>query len=165
MRRKDREITDVGRIERIIASARYMHLGMFDGEFPYVVPLHYGYQIENGKLAFYIHCAKEGHKLECLKANRNVFVEIDRGESLVTADTPCGYGAEYESVMCRGKAVIVEDIKEKCNALSALMKTQTGAEYEIDDKMANAVNVIRIDVESYTAKARCLSSARRDGKP
>lgn len=33
MRRKDREITDIDKIETIIASARYMHLGMFDGEF------------------------------------------------------------------------------------------------------------------------------------
>ena len=38
MRRKDREITDIDKIETIIASARYMHLGMFDGEFPYIVP-------------------------------------------------------------------------------------------------------------------------------
>ena len=49
MRRKDREITDIDKIETIIASARYMHLGMFDGEFPYIVPLHYGYQMEKGK--------------------------------------------------------------------------------------------------------------------
>ena len=46
MRRKDREITDIDKIETIIASARYMHLGMFDGEFPYIVPLHYGYQAD-----------------------------------------------------------------------------------------------------------------------
>ena len=74
MRRKDREITDIDKIETIIASARYMHLGMFDGEFPYIVPLHYGYQMEKGKLTFYVHCAKKGHKLECLKENRTVFV-------------------------------------------------------------------------------------------
>ena len=140
MRRKDREITDIDKIETIIASARYMHLGMFDGEFPYIVPLHYGYQMEKGKLTFYVHCAKEGHKLECLKENRNVFI-------------PCKYGAEYESVMCRGKAMIIEDIKEKCKALGVLMKVQTGEEHEIDDKMASAVNVVKIDVESYTAKA------------
>ena len=153
MRRKDREITDIDKIETIIASARYMHLGMFDGKFPYIVPLHYGYQMEKGKLTFYVHCAKEGHKLECLKENRHVFVEIDRGESLITADIPCKYGAEYESVMCRGKAMIIEDIKEKCKALAVLMKVQTGEEHEINDKMASAVNVVKIDVESYTAKA------------
>ena len=54
MRRKDREITDIDKIEAIIASARYMHLGMFDDEFPYIVPLHYGYQMEKGKLTFYV---------------------------------------------------------------------------------------------------------------
>lgn len=153
MRRKDREITDIGKIESIIANARYMHLGMFDEEFPYVVPLHYGYQMENGKLTFYIHCAKDGHKLDCLRKNNNVFAEIDRGESLVTADIPCGYGEEYESVMCRGKATIIETPSEKCKALMSLMKVQTGEGHKISEKMADAVTVIRIDVKSYTAKA------------
>ena len=154
MRRKDREITDISRIEEIIAGARYMHLGMFDGEYPYVVPLHYGYKMENGRLTFYMHCAKEGHKLDCLKANNNVFVEIDRGESLVSAGQPCAYGAKYESVMCRGKAIILDDGAEKTEALRILMKTQTGQDFEIDETMAASVNVIRVDVGSYTAKAR-----------
>ena len=153
MRRKDREITDGKKIEEIIAKARYMHLGMLDGHVPYVVPLHYGYRMEAGRLIFYMHCAKEGHKLDCLKANSHVFVEIDRGESLITADNPCAYGARYESVMCRGTAVIVEDTEEKMEALKILMNTQTGEEHEINEKMAAAVNVIRVDAESYTAKA------------
>ena len=55
--------------------------------------------------------------------------------------------------MCRGKAMIIKDIQEKCKALGVLMKVQTGKEHEIDDKMASAVNVVKIDVESYTAKA------------
>lgn len=154
MRRTDRQIVDTDKIESIIANARYMHLGMFDGEFPYVVPLHYGYQMEAGKLTFYVHSAREGHKLECLRKNSRVFVEIDRGESLVAADIPCRYGAVYESVMCRGKAAIVETPAEKCRALSLLMKVQTGQEHAISEKMADAVTVIRIDIESYTAKRR-----------
>lgn len=154
MRRKDREIRDISKIESIIANARYMHLGMFDKEFPYVVPLHYGYQMEDGKLTFYVHSAMEGHKLECLQKNNHVFVEIDRGESLVTADIPCGYGAAYESVMCRGKATIIENPVEKCKALAILMKVQTGKEHVISEKMTDAVAVIRIDIESCTAKVR-----------
>ena len=153
MRRKDREITDVNKIEEIIAGARFMHLGMFDVDYPYVVPLHYGYKMDDGRLTFYMHCAKEGHKLDCLRANNNVFVEIDRGESLIYASQPCSFGAEYESVMCRGKAAILDDGAEKTEALINLMKIQTGQDYEINEKMAAAVNVIRVDVESYTAKA------------
>ena len=51
MRRKDREILDLDKIESIIAGARYMHLGMFDENYPYVVPLHYGYEMKDGKFA------------------------------------------------------------------------------------------------------------------
>ncbi len=153
MRRKDREITDVKKIEEIIANSRYMHLGMFDGEYPYVVPLHYGYKMEDGKLTFYMHSAREGHKLDCLKENGNVFVEIDRGESLITSEQPCSFGAEYESVMCRGRAKILENGAEKTAALINLMKTQTGQDFQINEKMAAAVTVIKVDVEYYTAKA------------
>ena len=49
--------------------------------------------------------------------------------------------------------MIIEDIKEKCKALGVLMKVQTNEEHEFDDKMASAVNVVKIDIESYTAKA------------
>lgn len=153
MRRKEREITDVKKIEEILAGARYMHLGLFDGEYPYVVPLHYGYKMKDGKLTFYMHCAKEGHKIDCLRSNNHVFVEIDRGEALIYADKPCAFGAEYESVMCRGKAMILDEGAEKREALINLMKIQTGQDYEIDEKMAAAVNVIKVGVESYTAKA------------
>ncbi len=154
MRRHDREITDIGEIEKIVAEARYMHLGMLDGDYPYVVPLHYGYCIQDGKLQLFAHSAKEGHKLDCLRENDKVFVEIDRGESLVAADIPCGYGAMYESVMGRGRAVILEEPTEKAAALELLMQTQTGEKHEISAKMAEAVAVIRIDVDSFTAKAR-----------
>ena len=154
MRRKDREITDIHKIEKILASAKYLHLGIFDDEYPYIVPLHYGYVIKDEALTFYVHCAKEGHKLDCIRKNNNVFLEIDCWEKLIVADSPCQYGAEYASVMCRGKATILRDAKEKCEALHILMKTQTGEAYEINKKMADAVNVIRIKVDSYTAKAR-----------
>ncbi len=154
MRRKDREITDIHKIEEILTSARYLHLGVFDGEYPYIVPLHYGYVMENEKLTFYIHSAKEGHKLDCIRKNNRVFIEIDYGEKLIEADIPCKYSAQYASIMCRGKAIILQDAKEKCEALQILMKTQTGKDYEINEKMVDAVTVIRITVDSYTAKAR-----------
>ncbi len=154
MRRHDREITDTAEKVKIIAAARYLHLGMFDGEYPYVVPLHYGYRMQEGKPIFYVHCAKEGHKLDCLAANPHVFVQIDTGETMVAADIPCGYGAEYESVMCKGTASAVEDPEEKCEALRLLMKHQTGEDFVFTPQMADGVMVLRIDAADCTAKAR-----------
>ena len=81
------------------------------------------------------------------------FVEIDYGEKLIEADVPCKYGAEYASVMCRGKAKILQNAADKCAALRILMREQTGEEHEINEKMVNAVCVIEINVDSYTAKA------------
>jgi nitroimidazol reductase NimA-like FMN-containing flavoprotein (pyridoxamine 5'-phosphate oxidase superfamily) len=56
--------------------------------------------------------------------------------------------------MARGRAAIVEDAAEKCRALTLLMRTQTGKDFSITPEMAAAVTVLRIDVETYTAKAR-----------
>ena len=56
------------------------------------------------------------------------------------------------------KAVKVEStdisVEEKKKALSVLMKTQTGKDFEFEDKMVAFVSVIRIDVSEYTAKYR-----------
>ena len=154
MRRKDREITDREEIRAILARARVMHLGLYDGEYPYVVPMHYGFTFEDGELTLYAHCAKEGRKLDLLLRDGRVFVEIDTDEALVAAEKPCAWGALYASVMGRGRAALVADAEEKCRALSLLMKTQSGQEFSFTPAMAEAVAVLRIDVEEYTAKAR-----------
>ena len=155
MRRKDREITDLGEIEKIIKKARYLHLGMVDGDMPYVVPLHYGYIMENGRLTLYMHGAKEGRKLDVIRANPKVFVEIDTDEQPISGgDNPCKYGASYASVMGSGRATVVEDTAEKMGALAILMQTQTGRAFAIDEKMAASVAVIRVNVDEFTAKRR-----------
>ena len=154
MRRKDREITDAGEIREILARARVMHLGLYDGEYPYVVPMHCGFTFEDGKLALYAHCAKEGRKLDLIRRDGRVFVEIDTDEALVPGAAACSWGACYASVMGRGRAAIVDDEDEKCRALALLMKTQTGKEFSFTPAMAAAVTVLRVDVEEYSAKAR-----------
>ena len=50
---------------------------MTDGGVPYIVPLNYGYEYADGELTFYFHSAKEGRKLEILKKNPTVCLELD----------------------------------------------------------------------------------------
>jgi len=154
MRRKDRQITDPAEIRAILARARVLHLGLFDGEYPYVVPMHYGFSLADGKLTLYTHGAKEGRKLDLIRRDGRVFVEIDTDEELVPGSAACAWGACYASVMGRGRASIVEDETEKCRALELLMKTQTGADFAFTPQAAAAVTVLRIELEEYTAKAR-----------
>ena len=56
--------------------------------------------------------------------------------------------------MGKGKAEILTDIEDKKKGLSIFMKTQTGKDFEFEDKMVSIVSVIRIQVSEYTAKRR-----------
>ena len=155
MRRKDRQITEIEAIRAILDKAKVLHLAMIDGAQPYVVPLHYGYTLENGGLTLYLHSAKEGRKLDVLQKNARVAFVLETDVSLVSGgDLPCKYGAAYASVMGEGRATILTDPVEKTDALTMLMKTQTGRNFYITEAMTDTVAVLRIDVEAFTAKAR-----------
>lgn len=154
MTRREREVTDIGEIIKILDNAKVLHLGMVDGDEPYVVPMNYGYTLEEGKLTIWLHGAKRGRKLDVMRANPKVFFEMEYGITPFEGEIACKYGITYSSLMGRGVAEIVEDIEEKKSALSFLMKTQTGKDFEFEDKMAAVVSIIRIDVSEYTAKHR-----------
>lgn len=155
MRRADREVTDYQQIKSIIEHAKVVHIGMIDNDRPYVVPMQYGFVFADGKLTLYVHCAKEGRKLDILKKNPCVFIELETNVVIVSGgDIPCKYGSEYASVMGDGTAVIVEDVAEKIVGLQLMMKTQSGRDFEITEQMAASVTVLRIDVPCVTAKSR-----------
>lgn len=152
--RREREVTDINEIIAILDKAKVLHLGLVDGDEPYVVPMNYGYTLQNGKLTVYLHGALTGRKLDLMKVNPKVFFELDCDIVPFEGKTACNYGITYASVMGRGKAVIVEDTAEKVKGLQVLMKTQTGRDFDITEKMAAIVAVIRIDVSDFTAKKR-----------
>ena len=83
MRRKDREVTDIRQIESIIEKAKVVHIGMIDGGAPYVVPMQYGYVFTDGALTLYLHGAKEGRKIDCIKKNPNVCIELETDIALI----------------------------------------------------------------------------------
>ena len=159
MRRKDREVTDMQPILHIIEKVKILRLGLFDGEYPYVVPLHYGYEYAENRLVFYMHSAKEGHKLELIAKNLHVCVELDCDAELISGgEVPCMYGSSFASVIGRGMAEIVTDGKEKIKGLSLLMKHQTDRDFEINSKMASTVAVIRVTLNEFTAKAKATGT-------
>lgn len=155
MRRKDREITRIEDILSIVDKAKVLRLGLFDDDFPYIVPLHFGYEYAEGKLIFYMHSAKEGHKLDLIRRNQNVCIELDCDTELISGgDIPCSYSSSFASLIGRGLAEIVDDEQEKVRGLYLLMKNQTGREFEITTQMASAVAVIKVVVCDFSAKSK-----------
>ena len=121
---------------------------------PYIYPMNYGYTLENGELKFYLHSAVKGNKLELLGKNPGVCFELDCDNVPFEGKVACQYGLSYSSVSGRAKAVFVEDVQEKMEAMSVLMKTQTGRDFEFNERLVSIVAVIRLDVTEFTAKHR-----------
>ena len=77
MRRRDREVTELNEIIHILDSGKVLHLGLVDQGKPYIVPVNYGYVMENDKLVFYVHGALEGRKLDIIRNNSDCCVQIE----------------------------------------------------------------------------------------
>ncbi|MBE6813145.1 MAG: pyridoxamine 5'-phosphate oxidase family protein [Ruminococcaceae bacterium] len=158
MTRREREVTDISEKLAILDKCKVLHLGLVDGDEPYVVPMNYGYVYEDEKLTLYLHGAKRGRKIDLMQKNPKVFFEMDCDITPFEGEIACQYGITYASIMGRGVAEIVEDVEEKKKGMSVLMKTQTGKDFEFEDKMVAFVNVIKITASSFTAKRRPLPS-------
>ena len=62
MRRKELAVTDPKELDEIILSCDCLRLALPDGDYPYIVPLNFGYSRQNGQTKFYIHHLTRGRK-------------------------------------------------------------------------------------------------------
>lgn len=154
MRRREREVTDEGVIQEILGRSKVLHMGLSDGGQPYVVPMNYGYLYEDGKLIFYMHGAAEGYKYEVIRKNPKASFALECDVVPFEGRTACQYGTAYASILGKGTVEVVEDAEEKIRALGILMKTQTGKEFQFNEKLVSIVQVIKLTVTEFTAKKR-----------
>ena len=102
-------------MEKTLCEETLGYLGLSMDGMPYVVPLNYGYV--EGKIVF--HCALTGKKLEYLRANPQVCFTVGRQAGKIVRH-PQGAlcHVENDSVICYGKARIVEDVEERREILT-----------------------------------------------
>jgi nitroimidazol reductase NimA-like FMN-containing flavoprotein (pyridoxamine 5'-phosphate oxidase superfamily) len=148
MRRHEREIREETEIHEILEKALVCRLGLNDGRYPYVVPMNYGYR--NG--CMYFHCAREGRKIDILKKNDRVCIEVDIDSRVVRGETPCRWTAKYRSVIGFGRARIIDDEREKKYGLDVIMAHYGGQGGEYDEKSLQRTCVIEVVIESMTGK-------------
>jgi len=154
MTKREFTITDEQQLRDILDSAKVLRLGLAVDNVPYIYPMNYGYRMEEGRLTLYLHSAAKGSKLELLRANPDVCFELDCDHAPFEGRVACQYGLSYSAISGRGRAVLVEDVEEKMEAMRSLMKTQTGKDFSFNERLVSIVSVIRVDVSEYTAKHR-----------
>ena len=148
MRRSDKEVTDHRELEEIIRSSPVCRIGLCDGDHPYVVPVCFGY--EAGMI--YIHSNPGGKKMEILRKNPKVCIEIDSGIEHVPAESPCNNGMKYRSVIAFGTCRILQGEDEKKLALQIILEHYGLKREDIPDFSPDGVEVISIDIETISGK-------------
>ncbi|WP_225423239.1 pyridoxamine 5'-phosphate oxidase family protein [Paucilactobacillus nenjiangensis] len=88
MRRQERQI-DLARIKDVVESNHILRLGMLSEDYPYVVPVNYGYEWLDDQLVIYIHGARQGKKISSIKANPKVCIEMDHDSEMISGGFNC----------------------------------------------------------------------------
>lgn len=151
MRRSEKEITNKTDIESILQEAFVCHLGLADADMPYVVPMNYGY--EDGHI--YLHCAKEGKRLDMIKKNNKVCFAIEVTQKDLKKkndDEPCSWTAEFRSVIGYGTAAILESLEEKRKGMAVIVKTFDNRSFDFPEEVLNKTALIDITITEMTGK-------------
>jgi len=116
----EREIRDRDIIKAILDMCEVIDIGFFDDEFPYILPVNFGYEFEDD-LVFYTHHALEGYKNTLVAKNPKVCVVTYKfmGHIYNSFDHS---SHDYRSVMAFGEMSFIqkdsEDYKRAWDALA-----------------------------------------------
>jgi hypothetical protein len=149
LRRLEQEITEPLELERIISSARVCRIAFKGEEYPYVIPVCFGYRDRS----VYFHSSKEGKKIDRINADNRVCFELESGIEIIAGESPCKWTVKYTSVIGYGKAHFVNDFEEKIAGLNAIMEHyDPDSERQYNRSIVDITRVIRIDIERMTGK-------------
>lgn len=161
MRRQDKEISSIDKILEILNNGHICNLGLSLKDRPYVVPMNYGYKLydenvngqSNHKLYLFLHCAKEGKKINILKVNNNVSFVIYTEKIISNGDIACDCTTKFLSLMGDGKIHFIDDENEKKSALDCIMQTQIGTNSPKYNSMwYDKVQLLMLEVENFCCK-------------
>lgn len=157
MRRIEKEIKDKEELVELLKGGKYAVISMSKENEPYIISLSYGY--DEAKNALYFHCAKEGQKIDFIKANPYVCGTVIEDNGYEDA---CGQ--TFRSVVFRGKMEIVEDLEQKKYGFEILLNQLEEdpniikKKYLEKDETYENSGMLRLDVTDITGKEQKAES-------
>lgn len=117
---------------------------------PYVVTVNYLYH----KDCIYLHGSLTGKKMENIAHDERVCFEVHVVEKIVRAADAINFGTRYRSVIINGRAKVLDDPRDKRNALMLLTaKYAGGASFNPPtDRQIETTAVIQIKIDNMTGK-------------
>ena len=151
MRRIKQKISDKRIIEEILAKSVICRLGFVDQDRAYVLPFNYGYKDNH----IYIHCAKEGKKIDLIRKNNTVCIEIEQMSRIQRNQKACKWATTYRSVVGYGEVEIITDREEKRQGLDIIMKhngADENTDLNYDQQHLDSVSILKIRNTEITGK-------------
>lgn len=149
MRRKEKEIKNIAEIEKIIRNSLICRVAFKTKDFPYLVPLSFGYS----KNTIYFHTAKEGKKIDCMISENRVCFEFENDIQLISdSDKACNWSFRYKSVIGFGHVTEIEKLEEKERALNHIMEQYSGKKWSLSQSSINTTRLWKIKIASMTGK-------------
>ena len=142
MRRKDREITDFNEIIEIIKKCDVCRIALNDEDFPYIVPLNFGLDVQGEQVFFYFHAAMEGKKLDLIAKDNRATFEMDCDHKFILYE---------ERMSCTIETVKGED---KYEALKILMRQYHAEDFKFNTDMIKVTTVLKMTVTDMAGKRR-----------
>ena len=153
MRRKDREITDFNEIINIIKKCDVCRIALNDKDFPYIVPLNFGLDIQGKEVYLYFHCAMEGKKLDLIAKDNRVTFEMDCDLNFILYEERMSCTMGYESVIGHGVIETVPD-ENKYESLKILMRQYHAEDFKFNTDMMRVTTVLKMTVIDMVGKRR-----------
>ncbi len=151
MRRKEKAITDIDEMKKIITQVEHITFALCKDNEPYLVTVSHGYDPE--KNCIYFHCATEGKKIDILKENNVVWGQalIDKGYIQGSCDHL------FATVQFRGTVTFVDNFDEKKEALLNMVRKldnnpEEVAAKQLTEKAISRVAIGRIDINYLSGK-------------
>jgi nitroimidazol reductase NimA-like FMN-containing flavoprotein (pyridoxamine 5'-phosphate oxidase superfamily) len=148
MRRKEKEMQDRSEMEEFIKQTKICRLALVDKDKPYIIPMSFGFDWPH----LYFHSALEGRKIDIIKLNPNVCFEFDELIKINKEKEACDWGMDFKSVIGEGKAVLVEDFKEKTHALDVIMAQYSSRGFTFPRETMEKTGVIKVTITQMTGK-------------
>ena len=151
MRKINQEIKDMAVLEEILSAAEICRLGFMDGNRPYILPFNYGYRDK----CIYIHCAKEGKKIDLIKHNNNVCFEIEQSAEIKKYENACKWTTWYQSIVGYGMVEIISDYMQKKQGLDIIMRhngANSNHNLNYDKNKIDSMYVLKIEITEMTGK-------------
>ncbi|MBN1777909.1 MAG: pyridoxamine 5'-phosphate oxidase family protein [Clostridiales bacterium] len=138
-------------MEEILRRETLGFLGVCDAGQPYIVPLTYAYL--DGIIVF--HCALEGKKLDCIRANPRVCFTAGRQFGGVCRHPQGAHCSDNdESVICYGIARILTDEKERLEALNAFNRSIQPDAKDLSPDDIRRCHAVEIRISEMTGRQR-----------